>query len=122
MSRSAENADRFCFISQNQYISMDIRLDASMEEALERVSIWKSETLAHLEETMTTETDTTTRTPDANRSDDGIGRPNTSSHSAIDTLGNPSRTQHDRGGPDCRHDPDFGYNGDSGSNRNSPLF
>lgn len=100
---------------------MDIRLYASMEEALERVSIWKSETLAHLEDTMITETGTTTRTPDTDRSDDGIGRPNTSSRSSsIDELGNQSRTRHDRSGPDHRHDPDFGYSG--GSSGNSSLF
>ena len=99
---------------------MDIRLDASMEEARERVSIWKSETLVHSEETMATETNTTTRTPDTDRFDDGIGQPSTTSRSSIDELGNPSRTQHEYGGPDCRHDPDFGYSGGSGGN--SSLF
>lgn len=95
-----------------------------MEEALERVSIWTSETLARPEDTMTDETNTVTRTPDADRSDDGIGRPNTTSRSSnIDELGNPSRgTSRNDGGPDCRRDPDFGYGGGSGSSGNSPLF
>ncbi len=102
---------------------MDIRLDASMEEALERVSIWTSETLARPEDTMTNETSTVTRTPDTDRSDDGIGRPTTISRSHIDELGNPSRgTSRNDGGPDCRRDPDFGYGGNSGSGGNSPLF
>ncbi len=101
---------------------MDIRRGASMEAARERVSIWTSETLARPEDTMTNETDTATRTPDADRSDDGIGRPNTSSRSSsIDELGNPSRNTHrNDSGPDCRRDPDFGYGG--GNSGNSSLF
>lgn len=100
---------------------MDIRLDASMEEALERVSIWTSEPLARPEDTMPTETNTTTRTPDTDRSDDGIGRPITTPRGSVDDLGSPTRIERNTGGPDDPRDPDFGSYG-SGSSRNSSLF
>ncbi len=100
---------------------MDIRLDASMEEALERVSIWTSETLARHEDTMTNETNTATRTPDTDRSDDGIGRTSHAPHVSVDDLGNPTHTTRNSGGPDDQRDPDFGSYG-SGASNNSPLF
>lgn len=67
---------------------------------------------------MTTNTESM---PDAIRSDDGVGQPSSTQYTSVDDLGNPSRTERDNGGPDCRHDPDFGPSG-SAADSNSSLF